>query len=460
VIKRSFEEILSMVGGSKTTAASPENLYIHGVSIDSRTLKEGNLFVPIVRIDDGHKYVTQAFENGAVASLWQADHVPPPEGLPLIIVKDTLRALQNLALTYRGQLDCKVIGVTGSNGKTTVKDIVTSILSTTYNVQKTYGNLNGEYGLPLSLLEVEEDTEIVVLEMGMSNAGEMKVLSEIAKPDIGVITMIGVSHLSNLGSREGIALAKLELLEGLNPSGALIINGDEPLLTQPLMEKRIPETLSMIRFGKSHTNDYFPLTVDLNSSSLSFTMNRYSDEFSAPLLGSHNVLNILAAIAVADRFQIIQKDIQSGLINLEITGMRMERISTPKGFLIINDAWNASPVSMRAAIETVSNLDGFNKRVLVLGDMLELGDKEIEFHEEIAKSIDSSKIHSVLTIGSLSRFISDALKGSKFEGVVKHFTSREDLVFECNKLLNKNDVILVKGSRGLKLEDICSSLNK
>lgn len=462
MIKRSIEEILSMIEGNGVTASlkSPEIINIQGVSIDSRTLKKGNLFVPIVRIDDGHKYVKQAFENGAVASLWQEDHLPPPEGLPLIIVDDTLKALQNIAQSYREQLNCKVIGVTGSNGKTTVKDIVTSILSTKYKVQKTYGNLNGEYGLPLTLLEVGEDTEIVVLELGMSNAGEMKVLSEIAKPDFGVITMIGVSHLSSLGSREGIALAKLELLEGLSPNGSIIINGDEPLLTQALTERTLPETTSVVRFGESHTNDYFPLTIDQNQSSLSFTLNRYTDEFSVPLLGRHNVLNVLAAIALADRFQINQQDIQSGLTNLEVTGMRMERIPSPKGFLIINDAWNASPVSMKAAIETVSNLDGFNKKVLVLGDMLELGDKEIEFHEEIAKSIDTSKIHSVFTFGNLSRIISDTLSGSKLEGVAKHFTSKEDLVSECNRIIKKNDVILVKGSRGLKLEEICDLLNK
>lgn len=160
MIKRSIEEILSMVEGNGVTASlkSSKIINIQGVSIDSRTLKEGNLFVPIVRIDDGHKYVKQAFENGAVASLWQADHLPLPEGLPLIIVDDTLKALQNIAQSYREQLNCKVIGVTGSNGKTTVKDIVTSILSTKYIVQKTYGNLNGEYGLPLTLLEVGEDT--------------------------------------------------------------------------------------------------------------------------------------------------------------------------------------------------------------------------------------------------------------------------------------------------------------
>jgi len=463
VIKRSIEEILSMVEGNGETASfksAEKTINIKGVSIDSRTIKEGNLFIPIVRNDDGHKYVKQAFEKGAAASLWQADHCPPPEGLPLIIVDDTLKALQNIAQSYRGQLNCTVIGVTGSNGKTTVKDIVTSILSKKYKVQKTYGNFNGEYGLPLSLLEVEEDTEIVVLEMGMSNAGEMKVLSEIAKPDFGVITMIGVSHLSSLGSREGIASAKLELLEGLNPSGAIIINGDEPLLTQALTEMRIPETMSVIRFGESHTNDYFPLTIDDNQSGLSFTLNRYSNELSVPLLGRHNVFNVLAAIALADRFQMNEQDIRTGLTNLDVTGMRMERILTPQGFLIINDAWNASPVSMKAAIDTVSNLDGFNKKVLVLGDMLELGDKENEFHEEIAKSIDTSKIHSVFTIGHLSKIISDKLSGSPLEGAVKHFSSKEDLVSECNRILKKNDVILVKGSRGLKLEDICNSLNK
>lgn len=461
MIIRSIEEILSMVGGIETTGTgtSPESI-IHGVSIDSRTIKAGNLFVPIVRIDDGHNYVKQAFENGAVASLWQADHVPPPEGLSLIFVEDTLKALQNLAQSYREQLNCKVIGITGSNGKTTVKDIVNSILSTTFKVQKTYGNLNGEYGLPLSLLEVEEDTEIVVLEMGMSNAGEMKILSEIAKPDIGVITMIGVSHLSSLGSREGIALAKLEILEGLNPNGALIINGDEPLLTNPLSEMRLPETLSVIQFGESDANYYFPLTINLNQSSISFTMNRYRDEFSVLLLGRHNVLNVLAAIAVADYLQINQQDIQSGLSNLEITGMRMERIPSPKGYLIINDAWNASPVSMKAAIETVSNLNGFNKKILVLGDMLELGDKEKEFHEEVVKSIDMTKIHSVLTIGTLSRIISEKLSNSKTEGIVRHFISKEDLIFECNQLLNKDDLVLVKGSRGLKLEDVCNSLKE
>jgi UDP-N-acetylmuramoyl-tripeptide--D-alanyl-D-alanine ligase len=433
---------------------------VQGISIDSRTVKAGNLFIPIVRIDDGHKYVKQAFEKGAVASLWQKDHMPPPEGLPVIVVDNTLEALQNIAKAYRNQLSCKIIGVTGSNGKTTVKDMLTSLLSTKYKVQKTFGNLNGEYGLPLSLLEVDEDTEMVVLEMGMSNSGEIKLLSEIAKPDIGIITMIGVSHLSSLGSREQIAQAKLEILEGLNPEGAFIFNGDEPLLADELANRPIPNTLNIIRFGEAAANDIYPLTIEHNQSYILFSMNISKTLFRLPLLGRHNVLNALASIAVALHLQIDLQDIQFGLTNLEITAMRMERIPTTKGFLIINDAWNASPVSMKAAIDTIQKLDSYNKKVFVLGDMLELGDQEIEFHIEIAKSIDSSKIHSVFSYGHISKVITDTLADADFEGQAKHFTSKIELADECLRILDKNDIVLVKGSRGLKLEEVCTLLNQ
>lgn len=462
MIKRSLEEIVSMIqrNGVTTSIYSPEYISIQGVSIDSRTIKEGNLFVPIVRIDDGHNYVLKAFENGAVAALWQADHDFIPEGFPLIIVNDTLKALQNLAQAYREQLSCKVIGITGSNGKTTVKDMTTSILSTKYKVHKTHGNLNGMYGLPLTLLEVEEDTEVVVLEMGMSNAGEIKNLSEIAKPDYAVITMIGLSHLSSLGSREGIASAKLEILEGLNPNGAIIINGDEPLLTEALPKLQLPQIISIIRFGESHQNDYFPLTISQNSNGLTFTLNRYKSEFFVPLLGQHNISNALASMALAECMQMKEQDIHSGLTQLELTGMRMERIYSPRGFLIINDSWNASPVSMKAAIETIANMEGYHQKVLVLGDMMELGDQEHEFHEEIASSIDPSHIHSVYTIGNLSRTIVNSLRNTEFEGEVKHFTSKEELVSACNRILSNEDVILVKGSRSLKLEEICEALNQ
>jgi UDP-N-acetylmuramoyl-tripeptide--D-alanyl-D-alanine ligase len=462
MIKRSLKEIFNMAGGIELL--EPEHSYhesdIHGVSIDSRTINHGNLFIPIIRVDDGHKYVVKAFENGAIASLWQKDHGPPPTGSPIIMVEDTLKALHHIAKAYRSQLSCKVIGITGSNGKTTVKDMISSILETEHKVKKTFGNLNGEYGLPLSILEVEEDTEVAILEMGMSNLGEIELLSEIAKPDIAIITMIGVSHLSSLGSREGIAHAKLEILEGLNPKGALIINGDEPLLTQGLQGKTLPSTLKIITFGESETNDYFltEIQIDESQTDIVFSINTYNCRFQLPLLGNHNIFNAMAAIAVAELFGTSIEHIQLGLLNLNISAMRMEKIQSKKGFLIINDAWNASPVSVKAAIQTLQNLEGYNKKILVLGDMLELGESENQFHIEIAQSIDVTKIHSVYTYGDLSKIITDTLNESSLNGDAIHFLSKDDLASECLRILEHNDVVLVKGSRGLKLEEVCDIL--
>lgn len=460
MFKRPIQDLISFTKAVQATEACQTRQFeeVKGVSIDTRTLQKGNLFIPIVRIDDGHNYVRRAFENGAAASLWQEDHGAPPEDLPIIIVKDTLASLQHMAREYRNQLNCKVVAVTGSNGKTTVKDMVTSILSTTCKVQKTRGNLNGEYGLPLTILELDEDTEIAVLEAGMSHAGEIKALSDIARPDIGIITMIGVSHLSNLGSREAVALAKLELLHGMNHHGVLIINGDEPLLTDALPKLKIPEAITVKTFGEMESNHYFSPQIIETSAGLAFKVSHYDDEFSMPLLGRHNVWNALAAIAAADHFGISGENIRKGLANLEITEMRMEQIPSLEGFLIINDAWNASPVSMKAAIEAVSNLEGYDKKVLVLGDMLELGNEELAYHEEIAEYIDTSKIHSVFTFGRLSKVISDSVSGTSLKGKAKHFTSKEELASECRRILASDDVVLLKGSRGMKLEEVCDLL--
>jgi UDP-N-acetylmuramoyl-tripeptide--D-alanyl-D-alanine ligase len=460
LIRRSLQEICKMTAGTELLIQDDlmHEQMVHGVSIDSRTLVPGNLFIPIIRIDDGHKYVQQAIEKGAAASLWQIDHGTPPTEIPIILVNDTLKALHSLAKAYRSQLRSKIIGVTGSNGKTTVKDMISSVLGNQHNVYKTFGNLNGEYGLPLSILEVKEDTEIIVLEMGMSNRGEISVLSEIAKPDIGIITMIGVSHLSTLGSKEEIAQAKLEILDGMNADGTFIFNGDEPLLVNELDHRLLPQKLKIITFGELKSNDYYTLSLELTPTSMDFTTNKHTLPFRLPLLGSHNVLNALAAIAVADQFKMNTGDIQYGLENLSMTAMRMERIHSQKGFLVINDAWNASPISMKAAIDTVQNLHGYGKIVLILGDMLELGEEEMNYHIEIAKSIDFSKVQAVYTYGVISKVITDTLISSDYRGIAKHFISKDDLAVECLQILGQNDVVLIKGSRGLKLEDVCSLL--
>lgn len=205
---------------------------MQGVCIDSKKIKEGNLFVPIIRVKDGHDYVKEAIDNGAVASLWKKSYGTPPKGIPIIFVDDTLFALQQLAQFYRKGLDVKVIGITGSNGKTTVKDIISTILSTTHRVHKTKGNFNSQIGLPLTILEMKRDTEFLILEMGMSEKGQIRNLSQIAQPDVAIITMIGQSHLETLGSREEISKAKLEIIDGLKEEGLLLYNGDETLLSR------------------------------------------------------------------------------------------------------------------------------------------------------------------------------------------------------------------------------------
>lgn len=456
MIKRSLSDICEMVNGDGLNQAY--NSYpISGVSIDTRTLSTGNLFIPIMRIDNGHNYVQEAFDKGAVASLWQMDQPNPPKGVPIIFVDNTLEALQSLARTYRNQLNSKIVGVTGSNGKTTTKDMIFSIVSTTYKTQKTLGNYNGEYGLPLTLLELEEDTEVAILEMGMSNPGEIKLLSEIARPDIAIITMIGVSHISTMGSKEAISKAKLEILTGLNQEGTFIFIGDEQLLSKELTKLKIPESIKIIRFGESPDNNYYTTREEQSDEGVHFILNDRQEYF-IPMLGKHNVFNAIASIAAAKELKISLKNIKSGLQKIVITEMRMQQIKTKLGYTIINDAWNASPVSMKAAIQTMAGLTGYKRKILVLGDMFELGVNEVEYHKEIGQVIKYGLVDYVFTIGNLSEHISNQLYKSFPSTHVKHFLSSQELVEHINNVIEENDVILFKGSRGMKLEEVVKKL--
>ncbi|TCZ80211.1 UDP-N-acetylmuramoyl-tripeptide--D-alanyl-D-alanine ligase [Paenibacillus albiflavus] len=454
MIKRSLKEIKKMANGFGLDQTY-NSLSISGVSIDTRTLCNGNLFIPIIRIDNGHKYVEDAINKGAVASLWQKDQPNPPKGIPIIYVNNTLEALQNLAKAYRNQLNIKVIGVTGSNGKTTTKDMIYSIAATTYKTQKTIGNYNGEYGLPLTLLELEEDTQVAVLEMGMSNLGEIKLLSEIARPDIAIITMIGVSHIATLGSKEAIAKAKLEIIAGLHQSGTLIYYGDEPLLSKGVSGE--PKTFRIIKFGESSVNDYYPIKQYVSNDGIHFTSND-SQDYLIPMFGTHNILNALASIAAGNELKIASKDIKNGLQNLTVTEMRMQQIKTKLGCTIINDAWNASPVSMKAAIQTITELTGYKRKILILGDMLELGANEIVYHQEIGNEINHDEINYVFTIGNLSEHISNQLYSKFTSSHVKHFQDKQELINHINNIIEENDLILIKGSRGIKLEEIVEKL--
>jgi UDP-N-acetylmuramoyl-tripeptide--D-alanyl-D-alanine ligase len=269
--------------------------------------------------------------------------------------------------------------------------------------------------------------------------------------------MIGVSHISTLGSKEAIAKAKLEILTGMNPEGILICNGDEPLIKIGLSELNVPETLHIIQFGESRNNDYYPVKQMVSGEGIHFIDNN-AQQYFIPMLGKHNILNALASIAAGKELHIPLEKISDGFKKLNVTDMRMQQIKTQFGYTVINDAWNASPASMLAAIQTMIELTGYKKKLLVLGDMLELGADEIEYHKDIGHFLNNEEIDYVYTIGRLSNQISDQLYNKFPHQHVKHFTSKNELVESIKKVIGIDDVILVKGSRGMKLEEVVKEM--
>lgn len=453
MIIRTFGEIAEMVSG--TEWGGDDSIVIRGVSKDTRTIRAGNLYVPLSgERFDGHDYAEEAVRLGASAVLWQADRGEPPAGLPAIRVDDTLSALQRLAARYREQLPVKIVGVTGSNGKTTTKDMIAAVLAVRYKVHKTEGNLNGDIGLPLMILQMDETTVLAVLEMGMRGLGEIELLTRIARPEAAVVTMIGEAHMEHLGSREGIARAKLEILSGVTAGGLFVYNGDEPLLQSLLPATPKPAGLTGVRFGLSQDNDLWPDRIAMEADGVRFTLNGAAEPvLRIPLLGRHNAVNALAAIAVGRHFGLSDAEIASGLAAAQPTGMRIEKLQGASGLTVLNDAYNASPTSTRASLALLRELSGYDRKIVVLGDMLELGDREEQFHREIGSLLSADRFDYVFTFGRLSRHTAEAAKPSFAQGRVRSFDDKEELVREIAAVAAPDDIVLVKGSRGMRLEE-------
>ena len=308
----------------------------------------------------------------------------------------------------------------------------------------------------MTILDIAPDTDIAVIEMGMSERGQIERLSRLVKPDISVITMIGLSHLSSLGSREEIAAAKLEIIIGMPSDGTLVYHGDEPLLE--LAVKNMEGSIRTVRFGESESNDYHVHSIVSDASGTAFK-DQNSTPYTLPLLGKHNVFNAIAAIAAADILGCSrQEDINKGLEELSLTSMRMEVIKSITGFTIINDAWNASPVSMKAAIATFQELNEYARRIVILGDMLELGDQEVEFHHEIGRFINPDKVDFVYTLGCLGKEIANEAKKHFPVGRVFAMESKEEVITHIKQFRTSSDAVLVKGSRGMELEKVVYGL--
>ncbi|WP_046175793.1 UDP-N-acetylmuramoyl-tripeptide--D-alanyl-D-alanine ligase [Domibacillus indicus] len=456
MIRKTIEQVANMIN-IENDVTRWHHLLIEGVSIDSRKVQKGCLFIPFAGENtDGHQYVRQAIENGAGAALWQKDISGAPEDLPVLIVENTLLALQQLAKAYRDSLDIKVVGITGSNGKTTVKDMTASVFAEKYRVQKTEGNFNNHIGLPLTMLSLREDTEIAVLEMGMSGRGEIELLSKLASPDAAIITNIGESHLKDLGSREAIAEAKMEITSGLSEEGTLLYLGDEPLLTERISDEVPFQTKT---FGLNEANDLYPVSVEQTETGSIFSINQAADvKFELPVLGRHNVTNALAAVSAASLFDVSYESAAEGLRKVQLTKMRMEWVEGKNGIRIINDAYNASPTSVKAAVALLADLASSSQKIVVLGDMLELGLDEELFHYQTGQAVDPEKIDYVFTYGPLGQFIASGAKSAFGPERVFAFQDKNELIKSLKNILKGGELILVKASRGMKMEEVVESL--
>ncbi|MDM7863452.1 UDP-N-acetylmuramoyl-tripeptide--D-alanyl-D-alanine ligase [Staphylococcus borealis] len=425
---------------------------IKGVTIDSRAITHDMLFIPFKGENvDGHQFVSQALIDGAGASFYEKGHdIDDHVNGPIIWVDDTLVALQQLAKAYLKHVNPKVIGVTGSNGKTTTKDMIESVLHTEFKVKKTQGNYNNEIGLPLTILELDPDTEISILEMGMSGFHEIELLSTIAEPDIAVITNIGESHMQDLGSREGIAQAKSEITIGLKEGGTFIYDGDEPLLEPQVKDVKHAKCLSI---GLKPNNALVCEVEQSENDGIAFNING-NEHYKLPILGIHNMKNAAIAIAIGHELGLEYETIQHNIHHVQLTGMRMERHITDNDITIINDAYNASPTSMKAAIDTLSQMDG--RKIIVLADSLELGENSRQMHEDVGAYLEGKNIQTLLTYGNDAKYISD--KGGQFVDHVQYFTDKQALIQYLMDNLVANDKVLVKGSRGNKLEEVVNKL--
>lgn len=432
---------------------------IHSVSTDTRTIQEGALFFALRGEQfDGHKFVANALAGGAVCCV-VAEDGEIPQGSPVIVVQDTQLALGALASAYREQFDIPVVGITGSVGKTSTKEMIASVLKESYETHCTAGNFNNEIGLPLTVFRLENHHQTMVLEMGMSHFGEISRLTRIAQPDLAVITNIGVSHMENLGSREGILKAKLEILEGLRQEGAAVLNGDDEFLWNVKGELEC-ETLY---YGIENTGcDLVARNVTAYSDSTTFTckIDGKEIEFLVRVPGIHHVYNALAAILVGLQNGVPVEAIQKGVRNFAPSGLRQTLIELPE-YKVIRDCYNASPDSMRSGLSVLKLTETQGRRVACLGDMLELGDISEDAHKGVGKLAFEMEVDCLITVGEGARNIArGAMEAGMNPDAIYSFSNNQELCERLSEILKPEDVVLVKGSRGMHLEEVVDAMVK
>ena len=438
-------------------AASPAALAapISGVSIDTRTLRPGDLFVAIVGPRfDGHDFLNEAKVRGAAAALVHKDVLPNP-GLPLVRVGDTTLALADLARHRRRQSEAKVVAITGSTGKTTTKDLTAALLTTRGPVLRTEGNLNNQYGLPLTLLRLLPEHVAAVLELGMSAPGELRTLTGIALPDLAVITNVGTAHLEFFGSVDEIAKAKAEILEGLGPGGRAVLNGDDPRL------RAVGEAFAgkVIWFGRDRRFDVSGENWrgTLFGSRFDLVIQGLKIDVALPLPGPHSMMNFLAAAAAAHALGVAPEAMAEAVAHFSPGPHRSQVRRLGQNVVLIDDCYNSSPEALDAAVAALTTA-GAERRVAVLGDMLELGPEAARIHAERGEAY-RGKLERLFSVGALGREIAKgACRAGLPAGAVRHFDDAAAAALAVPDLIEPGDAVLVKASRGIKLEAVVEAL--
>ena len=446
-----LKEILKATGG---TLEQTGNSYFSGISTDSRHIKKGDLFIPIKGDKfDGHRFIEIALKSGASGAL-TSKKIKLPRGKTIIHVKDTLKAFHEIAKAFKERFDIRLIGITGSSGKTTTKDMLASILSRTGRTLKTEENFNNEIGVPKTLLSLSKSHKFAVIEMAMQGAGEIKELARITRPDVAVITNIGSAHIGLLRSEKNVAKAKSEILNFQSKKDVAVLPADDKYFN--FLKQRSKG--KVISFGIFNSPDVSAVNIRYQGDLTLFSIKTkdFLLPIKLPLPGRHNICDALAAGTAAHALGIKPAYIKKGLENFKLSSKRLNIIKL-KNIKIIDDTYNANPDSMSASLLALKNYPP--RRIAVLGDMLELGKSARRSHENIGKLAAALQIEELISVGKLSRYIS---RGAKRDGLKNVHAARSNA--EAIKLLKNsvkpNDTILIKGSRGMKMESIVEGLAK
>lgn len=442
----------NLVSGSNSAA-------VLRVCTDSREAREGDLFFPLIGENhDAHRFIPDVLENGCRNLVVSDDSICSQTEkygeINVILVSDTTTALQDLAAYYLKGLNLKKIAVTGSTGKTSTRDLTWYVCSEKYKCQKNVGNLNNHIGVPLTILSFEEETEVAILEMGMDKFGEIDFLTQLSRPDIGIITNIGMAHIENLGSQEGIFKAKMELTNYFDKNHTLIVHQDDEFLTK----ERVRGVYKLVTTGLDGKSDFIISHIDdFGADGIQFTLEHQgaTQRFRLPVPGRHNAFNAALAVAAGAQLGVSMEDAARGLANVQLTDKRLT-VRGKGGIKVIDDTYNASPDSMKSAVDVLMNTRGL-RSVAILGDMFELGETSGEQHELVGRYAANAGVELLIAVGKDAQRIARGAKAGGCKNAV-YFKNKKELSAELKTMIQKGDVVLVKGSRGMEMEKIVKKI--